>query len=134
MFIIQNYAVFCRLMSSHVRWKKYWLCNNNKLLALIRMILIRKAFSYSYSQVTVSIRIPVYWVGISDEKVQVYRDLVKNPWEFLWHKGISLFLSHAHISPLVVQANFDLLSFSEKPDFHKIIEILSLYLLKTTSF
>jgi len=50
-----------------------------KLLGLIRMILVGTAESFSYSRVTVSIRIPVYWVGISFENVQVFRDLVKNP-------------------------------------------------------
>lgn len=109
-----------------------------KLLALIRMILIGIAESFSYSRVTVSIRTPVHWVGISGEKVQVFRDLVKNLCKFLSHKGISFFLSHTHmlytISPLVIQAYFDLLSFSGKPDFHKIMEIFSLCLLRNTSF
>jgi len=36
--------------------------------------------------------------------------------------------------PLVIQAHFDLLLFSGKPEFHIIIEILSLRLLKNTSF
>lgn len=34
MFIVQNYAVFCRLISSGDRWKKYWPCNNNQACGL----------------------------------------------------------------------------------------------------
>lgn len=96
------------------------------------------AESFSYSWVTVSTRIPVYWLDISGEQVQVFRDLVKTPWEFLSHKGISFFLSNTHvpytISPLVIQAHFDILPFSGKSDFYKIMEILSLCLLKNASF
>lgn len=120
MFIIQKYTIFCRLISSGVRWKKEQL----------KAFLTPKSLSPQESQ----------FAGLMFlvKTFRFFRDLVKNPWEFFSHKGIAFFLSCAHvlymIPPLVIQAHFDLLPFSGKPDFHKIMEILSLCLFKNTSF
>lgn len=91
----------------------------------------------SYSWVTVTTRIPIYWDDISGEKVQVFRDLIKTTWKFLSHKGISFSFSNTlesyMIFPFVIQAHFDLLLLWGKSDFYKIMGIPSPCLPKNVS-
>lgn len=117
--VTQNYTVLCRL-----RW----------VLVLDGR---RNSWKISYTWVTVTTRIPVFWDDISGEKVWVFRDLIKKTGKFLSHKDISFFLSNTlvsyMISPFVIQAHFDLLLLSGKSDFYKIMGILSPCLSKNAS-